>query len=238
MHWRVTHRDLRWPERPLPHPLRPQAERVPVSGARVHNRREAEEEEDPVIVWAQQHLALAAFWFLNSEWVDGLEGEMYVCMYSIRWCLLLVKIICPELSACWGGAAMSTLSFLFISCMYKRIMVLPCRGVGFVNKLLSVVCFNSPSAFHLVCPFFRTSERERKGELNKRIPTSRGSRNYRRNSIKWDTEQEWTVFGLGGYSFVMEREKEKRCRSEMVRISEEELFEGNNQVCDGCGRHS
>jgi len=37
--------------------------------------------------------------------------------------------------------------------------------------------------------------------------------------------------------FVMEREKEKRCRSEMVRISEEEL-EGNNQVCDGCGRHS
>jgi hypothetical protein len=30
----------------------------------------------------------------------------------------------------------------------------------------------------------------------------------------------------GGYSFVMEREKEKGCRSEMVRISEEELDRG------------
>lgn len=48
VHRRVSRRHLRRPQLAVPHPLRPQAQRIPVPGAGLHHRRALEEAAHPV----------------------------------------------------------------------------------------------------------------------------------------------------------------------------------------------
>jgi hypothetical protein len=125
--------------------MRPQAERVPVPGARLHPRREAEEAEDAAVVggvWARrQHLALAALWLLMScTLAVCMQGAVQGCGRRILRCRLPCYVVCNALIYCILRRFFPSSSicfFLYVAAAHKRlnntIAATYIDGVGFVN---------------------------------------------------------------------------------------------------------
>lgn len=105
VHRRVTDCHLRRPELALPHALRPETERLPVSRAGLHHRRAAQEEEDRVAA-AQPAQLLQLFALLRT-----LDGRLY--------CNILSPSFYPHFQVMYGQRTNQNNSMR--SLRYKRI---------------------------------------------------------------------------------------------------------------------